>query len=129
MSIVSKIRNFCRIYIRFLLNEISLSRAFWLYGNVILAGFVTILIILGLLLVDDLKNFISIQKFTTADSFKKSILHLGGLLIIVYTIFITYVIFKAANRYQGARKYFYGAKIMAVITAFATAKDIVKYFF
>lgn len=121
--------NNCIKYYRFLLNEVSLSRAFWLYGNVILGVLIIILILLGLILVDDLKNFISTQKFTTTDLFKKSILYFSSLLIIVYTIFITYVIFKAANRYQGARKYFYGAKIMAIVTAVFTIKDIFKYFF
>ena len=44
-----------------------------------------------------------------------------------HLLFITYIIFKAANRYQGARKYFYGAKIIAAITALFTIKDIIKY--
>lgn len=81
------------------------------------------------MLIDDLKDFISIQKFTTTHLLKKSILYFGAFLIIAYTIFITYVVYKAANRYQGAKKYFYGAKIMAIVTAFFTIKDIIKYFF
>jgi hypothetical protein len=116
-------------YLRFLLNEISLSRAFWLYGNIILGVLIIILILLGLILTDDLRNFVTIQKFATAYIFKKIILKLSALLVIVYTIFITYVIFKAANRYQGTRKYFYGGKIIAAITALLTIKDIIKYFF
>jgi hypothetical protein len=121
--------NYCIKYYRFLLNEVSLSRAFWLYGNVILGVLIIILILLGLILIDDFKFFISTQKFTTTHLFKKFILNFSALLIIVYTIFITYVIFKAANRYQGARKYFYGAKIMAIVTALFTIKDIFRYFF
>jgi hypothetical protein len=116
-------------YLRFLLNEISLSRAFWLYGNIILGVLIIILILLGLILTDDLRNFVTIQKFATAYIFKKIILKLSALLVIAYTIFITYVIFKAANRYQGTRKYFYGGKIIAAITAILTIKDIIKYFF
>ena len=116
-------------YLRFLLNEISLSRAFWLYGNVILGVLIIILILLGLILSDDLRNFVDIQKFTSIYVFKKIILKLSAVLVIAYTIFITYIIFKAANRYQGARKYFYGAKIVAAITALLTIKDIIKYFF
>jgi len=116
-------------YLRFLLNEISLSRAFWFYGNVILGVLIIILILLGLILTDDLRNFVAIQKFATAYIFKKIILKLSALLVIAYTIFITYIIFKAANRYQGARKYFYVAKIIAAITALLTIKDIIKYFF
>jgi len=121
--------NICIKYLRFLLNEISLSRAFWLYGNVILGVLIIILILLGLILTDDLRNFVAIQKFATAYIFKKIILKLSALLVIAYTIFITYVIFKAADRYQGARKYFYAAKIIAAITALLTIKDIIKYFF
>jgi len=121
--------NICIKYLRFLLNEISLSRAFWLYGNVILGVLIIILILLGLILTDDLRNFVTIQKFATAYIFKKIILKLSALLVIAYTIFITYVIFKAANRYQGTRKYFYAAKIIAAITALLTIKDIIKYFF
>jgi len=121
--------NICIKYLRFLLNEISLSRAFWLYGNVILGVLIIILILLGLILTDDLRNFVTIQKFDTAYIFKKIILKLSALLVIAYTIFITYVIFKAADRYQGARKYFYAAKIIAAITALLTIKDIIKYFF
>ena len=116
-------------FLRFLLNEISLNRAFWLYGNIILGLLIIVLIILGIILVDDLKGFISVQKFITNNFFKKIILQFSATLIIFYTIFITYVIFKAANRYQGNKKYFYGAKIMAIITAVLTIKDIVKYFF
>ena len=121
--------NICIKYLRFLLHEISLSRAFWFYGNVILGVLIILLILLGLILTDDLRNFVTIQKFATAYIFKKIILKLSALLVIAYTIFITYVIFKAANRYQGTRKYFYGGKIIAAITALLTIKDIIKYFF
>ena len=122
-------KNLLSKYTSYLFNEVTLSRAFWLYGNVILGVLIIILILLGLILTDDLRNFVAIQKFATAYIFKKIILKLSALLVIAYTIFITYVIFKAANRYQGARKYFYGAKIIAAITALLTIKDIIKYFF
>jgi len=122
-------KNLLSKYTSFLYNEVTLSRAFWLYGNVILGGLIIILILLGLILIDDLKNFLVIQKFTTTYEFKKIILKSSAILVIAYTIFITYIIFKAANRYQGARKYFYGAKIIAAITALLTIKDIIKYFF
>ena len=122
-------KNLLSKYTSFLFNEVKLSRAFWLYGNVILGVLIIILILLGLILTDDLRNFVDIQKFTTTYVFKKIILKSSAILVSAYTIFITYIIFKAANRYQGARKYFYGAKIIAAITALFTIKDIIKYFF
>ena len=122
-------KNLLSKYTSFLFNEVTLSRAFWLYGNVILGVLIIILILLGLILTDDLRNFVAIQKFTTTYVFKKIILKSSAILVSAYTIFITYIIFKAANRYQGARKYFYGAKIIAAITALFTIKDIIKYFF
>jgi len=122
-------KNLLSKYTSFLFNEVTLSRAFWLYGNVILGVLIIILILLGLILTDDLRNFVDIQKFTTTYVFKKIILKSSAILVSAYTIFITYIIFKAANRYQGARKYFYGAKIIAAITALFTIKDIIKYFF
>jgi hypothetical protein len=122
-------KNLLSKYTNFLLNEVTLSRAFWLYGNVILGVLIIILILLGLILSDDLRNFVDIQKFTSIDVFKKIILKLSAVLVSAYTIFITYIIFKAANRYQGTRKYFYGGKIIAAITALLTIKDIIKYFF
>jgi hypothetical protein len=122
-------RNLLSKYTNILLNEVTLSRAFWLYGNVVLGVLIIILILLGLILSDDLRNFVDVQKFTSIYVFKKIILKSSAILVIAYTIFITYIIFKAANRYQGARKYFYGAKIVAAITALLTIKDIIKYFF
>jgi len=122
-------KNLLSKYTSFLFNEVTLSRAFWLYGNVILGVLIIILILLGLILSDDLRNFVDVQKFTSIYVFKKIILKSSATLVIVYTFFITYIIFKAANRYQGARKYFYGAKIIAAITALLTIKDIIKYFF
>jgi hypothetical protein len=122
-------KNLLSKYTSYLFNEVTLSRAFWLYGNVILGVLIIILILLGLILSDDLRNFVDVQKFTSIYVFKKIILKSSATLVIVYTFFITYIIFKAANRYQGARKYFYGAKIIAAITALLTIKDIIKYFF
>jgi hypothetical protein len=122
-------KNLLSKYTSFLFNEVTLSRAFWLYGNVILGVLIIILILLGLILSDDLRNFVDVQKFTSIYVFKKIILKSSATLVIVYTFFITYIIFKAASRYQGARKYFYGAKIIAAITALLTIKDIIKYFF
>ena len=122
-------KNLLSKYTSFLFNEVTLSRSFWLYGNVILGVLIIILILLGLILSDDLRNFVDVQKFTSIYVFKKIILKSSATLVIVYTFFITYIIFKAANRYQGARKYFYGAKIIAAITALLTIKDIIKYFF
>jgi hypothetical protein len=122
-------KNLLSKYTSFLFNEVTLSRAFWLYGNVILGVLIIILILLGLILTDDLRNFVAIQKFTTTYVFKKIILKSSAILVSAYTIFITYIIFKAANRYQGTRKYFYGAKMIAAITALLTIKDIIKYFF
>ena len=122
-------KNLLSKYTSFLFNEVTFSRAFWLYGNVVLGVLIIILILLGLILSDDLRNFVDVQKFTSIYVFKKIILKSSATLVIVYTFFITYIIFKAANRYQGARKYFYGAKIIAAITALLTIKDIIKYFF
>jgi hypothetical protein len=59
-------KNLLSKYTSYLFNEVTLSRAFWLYGNVILGVLIIILILLGLILTDDLRNFVAIQKFATA---------------------------------------------------------------
>jgi hypothetical protein len=116
-------------YQSYLVKKISLSRAFWLYGNIILAILIVILVAAGLLFIDNFRDLIILQKFSSELFYKKLILKILAIFIILYTIFITYIIWQAANRYQGARKYFYGAKIISVLTALLTIKDIIKYFF
>jgi|TARA_B110000285_G_scaffold196664_1_gene227796 hypothetical protein len=111
----------------FWLGNLTLSRSYWFFGNILPSIFLAIIfLIISSFHEQPLEAFITNQFLPTAIMGKIVVVSLC-LLFFVYIFISIIAIWRSANRYEGRKLWKILAKVAIIISGFAYLKDFLKY--
>jgi len=103
--------------------EISLKKAFWLYGN-IYPFFISLIIIITIIYFqENIKESILKKVFFDISLFGKVIIIIQGIIFFTYVSFATLGIWRCANNYKGKKIWIYLAKIAILYAYYSYIKN------
>lgn len=105
--------------------EISLKKAFWLYGN-IYPFFISLIIIITILYFqENIRESVLNRVFLDISLFGKIIIIIQGIIFFTYISFATLGIWRCANNYKGKKIWIYLAKIAIFYAFYSYIKNAV----
>jgi len=103
--------------------EISLKKAFWLYGN-IYPFFISLIIIITILYFqENIRESVLNRVFLDISLFGKVIIIIQGIIFFTYISFATLGIWRCANNYKGKKIWIYLAKIAIFYAYYSYIKN------
>jgi len=110
------------------LGNYSLSKSYWLFGNVVPLIFFIVLIILALFFQEQPIDALINLKLAPAKLYQKIILLIIMIIFFIYSVISTVGIWRSSNKYERKKYWSVLAKITIFFALFTYIRDIYKFF-
>lgn len=111
----------------FWLGNLSLSRSYWFFGNILPSIFLIIIFLITSGFHDRPLDAFIANQFLPATIMGKIVVVSSCLLFFIYVFISIVAIWRSANRYQGRKLWKILAKFAIIVSGLAYLKDFLKY--